>query len=72
MAETNFDARTRELECKLDQMLWDLSILDYRANELKRTCESIANGSSEEVYADTGETDYPPPGVVTHRLARHG
>ena len=66
MAEMNFDARTRELEGKLDQMLWDLSILDYRANELKRTCEAIANGSSEEASADTGETDSPPPGVVTH------
>lgn len=47
MEQITLDERTKELTGTVEQALWTLSILDYRANELKRACETEQDNSRQ-------------------------
>jgi hypothetical protein len=58
MIEMNLDEQTKQLEGTVDQLLWDLSILDYRANELKLACEAGQADHHEGSLVDLGRAEH--------------
>jgi hypothetical protein len=58
MIEMNLDEQTKQLEGTVDQLLWDLSILDYRANELKLACEAGQADHHESSVIDLGRAEH--------------
>ena len=64
MAHHSLDTQTTELSGALAQTLWDLSIIEYRANEFKLACQAEETEMlDDEASFDEGKPEAASKGV---------